>query len=697
MTSVWDGTTANPATVYHKASTGTNPATMSPVNHGYPSVTDMLSGPFEIAHRGGGYTEHEMTLQAYTQSVLRDYGALEISVGRTSDGVWFGLHDSGIDRTSEVSLGVAASTMTWAQVQAYQVTLNPSGGAVPAQPYMLLNDLLDAYGNTHVLFFDIKNAGTYTEDALDLILAKVPPHRIVGKGFITSSSWAIACAARGITTWGYAYDTSMAEVVTHQSNWDLLGFNQSASQADWDTMLTYGKPVIGHVLTSQSNADDAMAKGASGLMVSNTDALIRAIEPPPNNINTFFNDAGTQTGGVTIANSANSGDAFTDLPYPSDDLGYTTGRIGSGFHCIDPADTRAVRCGWEDFGNQQTTAAIGFWYKPNVLNALDRRIVDLSGTIPAGANNTIGGVVLSPATTGALRVMSRTSAAIDTESPALTAGLWYWVSAFFDSTTGECTIDIKNNDGSAFHSATNMTGFTDGHLIHRARFGRPSSDTPNDAVFDDLKFVQGATGVLEPTNLAPDISSDDFTTLDTNLWTVQDTIGQGTVSANGVLTLDVPDTYDYSAWHTDNSLGIFQDIPDVNFSVQAHFLSQPSGAYQGMGLMAKTTAGDWVMVSIYSNASNTNAFSVKTVSGSSDTQDNDVITSTSETWIKMTRSGVSKNTWALEHSSDGTNWTTYPLFTAWMTISKVGVVAYNSNSGPAFNCQVEDFTVLSIG
>ena len=42
--------------------------------------------------------------------------------------------------------------MTWAEVQEYQITCGPGG----AQPYMRLQDLLEAYGRSHVLILDPK-------------------------------------------------------------------------------------------------------------------------------------------------------------------------------------------------------------------------------------------------------------------------------------------------------------------------------------------------------------------------------------------------------------------------------------------------------------------------------------------------------------------------------------------------------------
>ena len=73
------------------------------------SIDAMLAAEdgFYWAHRGGSASFPEHSLHAYTQSVLRGFGSLEISLNRTADGVWFGLHDANLDRTSQASLGIA--------------------------------------------------------------------------------------------------------------------------------------------------------------------------------------------------------------------------------------------------------------------------------------------------------------------------------------------------------------------------------------------------------------------------------------------------------------------------------------------------------------------------------------------------------------------------------------------------------------
>src|SRR4051794_28007721 len=64
-------------------------------------VPDLLrTRPFYVAHRGGSDDWPECSLLAYRESVARGVDALEMPLARSQDGVWFGLHDETLDRTS---------------------------------------------------------------------------------------------------------------------------------------------------------------------------------------------------------------------------------------------------------------------------------------------------------------------------------------------------------------------------------------------------------------------------------------------------------------------------------------------------------------------------------------------------------------------------------------------------------------------
>jgi hypothetical protein len=258
-------------------STMSTPKEIRAMPTGYASVTAMLaSTPFYIAHRGGSVDWPEMSLFAYTQSAFWGVGALEISMQRTSDGVWFGLHDETLDRTSGTTNFYAAQH-TWAEVQAYQISAaNTTDTTQPARPYMRWEELMSAYYGTHVIMVDPKNAVGFMTELLDMMDAQPgsPTTQFVAKYYGVVSAWPAAARARGYKAWGYFYQSDSANFNAYQGNWDILGMDFNADQATWTTILSYGKPVIAHTVPDGAAATTALNFGAAGMMVSGVQETI---------------------------------------------------------------------------------------------------------------------------------------------------------------------------------------------------------------------------------------------------------------------------------------------------------------------------------------------------------------------------------------------------------------------------------------
>ncbi len=264
---------------------GTGPAMPSAllrVPEGYATVSTMLSsGTFYAAHRGGSRSYPEMSLYAYTQSIIDGYGVVELSLARTSDGVWFGLHDSTLDRTSGVT-GVTAASITWAQVQTYNIlgsnaTDNPTQ---PSRPYMRWEELIAAYYPSHIIFVDPKTALSYRSELLAMMdaLPGTPQDHLIAKyygveGGTGNTGWANDAANHGYERWGYFYQADAANFATYQGRWSILGMDYAADQATWTAILSYGKPVIGHVCPNQAAVTTALGYGAAGLMISGVAAV----------------------------------------------------------------------------------------------------------------------------------------------------------------------------------------------------------------------------------------------------------------------------------------------------------------------------------------------------------------------------------------------------------------------------------------
>ncbi len=263
----------------------TAPGAYKVVRPGYASVTQMLAQScFYCAHRGGSRDFPEMSMYGYGQSALVGYPALEVSLARTSDGVWFGLHDASLDRTSFNTGGgsgttYVAASMTWTQIQSYNIlgAMAANDTSQPNRPYMRWEEIIDMYYNSHVIFVDPKVAiGNRAEllnmmDALPSSTSKfVGKYYGVSGGVSDTSGWNYDCHQRGYKTWGYFYDTDQSNYATYAPRWDILGMNYTAAQSYWDALAAAapGKPIMGHICPDAAAVSTAISKGANGVMVS---------------------------------------------------------------------------------------------------------------------------------------------------------------------------------------------------------------------------------------------------------------------------------------------------------------------------------------------------------------------------------------------------------------------------------------------
>lgn len=264
--SYWDGATMHPLAP---------PLLVIPT--GYASVTDMLSRPVAyMAHRGGSADYPEMSMRGYTQSAIEGFGCLEFSTQRTSDGVFIGCHDPYLNRVVGLpGTDLVVADMTWAQVQTYRIIPPANHQERQSEPFIRIEDLIEAYGSTHVLLIDPKNIGSTNYAAiLDIMDASGGPTRFLGKWVGSNAAWSTALHDRGYLAWGAYYDTDdQATVTATQVQWDLLGFNYGAAQVDWDFILSFGKPVYAHVCPTQVSVDTGVSKGAVGAQVSGIEAV----------------------------------------------------------------------------------------------------------------------------------------------------------------------------------------------------------------------------------------------------------------------------------------------------------------------------------------------------------------------------------------------------------------------------------------
>lgn len=279
---MWDGTAEVDVTTTLWDGAEEDECTVRGMPFGYGSVAAMLAtSQFKIAHRGGSKDWQEMTLPAYTESVARGVGALEVSLARTSDGVWIGHHDETLLRVAGVN--AVPASRSWAQIQALMVD-SPESPADEPRPFATWQQITQAYHRSHVLFVDPKyNQQTHRAEFLDMLeaLPYAPKDRVVVKYSGDNTSLANAARARGFKTWGYYYHSAIGAggsnqgmLAATQASWDILGVDYTAPQATYDLLLAYGKPLIAHIVPDAAAAASAFAKGADGLMVSGVRSVV---------------------------------------------------------------------------------------------------------------------------------------------------------------------------------------------------------------------------------------------------------------------------------------------------------------------------------------------------------------------------------------------------------------------------------------
>lgn len=239
---------------------------------GFVSVPQMLRTPGATwAHRLGSANWAEMSRNGALQSSAAGYGALEFSAQRSSNGWWFGMHDNDFNRTSQTTGSPAPGTLTQAQILATYVNSLKASGTPEA--YWGLTNFLDQYTPTHVAIVDPKNQLGFIPEFLDLLDAHggntkiVVKYSGVGGG---SANLADLAKARHYETWGYFYEADVANgnIAAWQSHWSILGMEYGASQASWDFIKSFGKPVVAHIAPNQAAYNQGIARGADMVQVS---------------------------------------------------------------------------------------------------------------------------------------------------------------------------------------------------------------------------------------------------------------------------------------------------------------------------------------------------------------------------------------------------------------------------------------------
>lgn len=228
------------------------------------TVSDLLADPqFQIAHRGLGGSYPEQSMEGYDAAVLAGFMALEVSVQVTSDGVFVLSHDPDPSRVfGEPAIPFA--DQTWVAVSGFESATGP---------ILRLEELLDKYAASHVIFLDDKT-NAHTAELLAMAATYPnPTSHFVWKGFRGWSPAADQWTALGYETWGIYSNGEVDLTPNYFDKFSLLGLNYNASSAQWATILAAGKRVVAHVIGNDGNRLEGAANGATGFMTTNLSAL----------------------------------------------------------------------------------------------------------------------------------------------------------------------------------------------------------------------------------------------------------------------------------------------------------------------------------------------------------------------------------------------------------------------------------------
>lgn len=140
-----------------------------------------------------------------------------------------------------------------------------------------------------------------------------------------------------------------------------------------------------------------------------------------------------------------------------------------------------------------TSASIGFWFKPGTVSDVDARIFDFRETPSSG---TVGGVLWTPE--GRFRIMQTTSGLATGQSPTLSAGVWYWISLYWNATTKIARLTVHDATGTSLHDSGNVALTTSYTQFTTTRIGRVTTSNIGLSYIDMFLFDPGATAVIAP-------------------------------------------------------------------------------------------------------------------------------------------------------------------------------------------------------
>jgi regulation of enolase protein 1 (concanavalin A-like superfamily) len=181
--------------------------------------------------------------------------------------------------------------------------------------------------------------------------------------------------------------------------------------------------------------------------------------------------------------------------------------------------------------------------------------------------------------------------------------------------------------------------------------------------------------------------SDNFDgpSLNTNLWTFINPLGNALVTMNGTAaTINVPHGANHDPWTGGNgAVRLMQNVPNSNFGVTVRFQSDVELPNQDEGILIQQDAADFIRFDVLYNGSGVQLFAAA-IRGSSSTvfANSPIAITQAPIWLQLQRTG---NDWIGRWSTDGVHFALGASFTYSMNVTSIGPYAGTASSTPSLS------------
>jgi regulation of enolase protein 1 (concanavalin A-like superfamily) len=188
--------------------------------------------------------------------------------------------------------------------------------------------------------------------------------------------------------------------------------------------------------------------------------------------------------------------------------------------------------------------------------------------------------------------------------------------------------------------------------------------------------------------------SDEFTALDSSLWTFENPVGDGTVRVveKRAAMISLPGGVPHDLWFRNNAARLVQSVGNVDFAVEVKFDSSVKQRYQMQGIVVEQDNSNYIRFETYSDGSSVHVFAATFASDQPSVQaDSQIPPPSGSTWLRIRRAG---NLWSFDWSADGVSFTYGASFNYPLTVSRIGPHAGNNNdtgASPPLNLLVDYF------